>query len=316
LTVELEWDINKRAAVERDKIVKEREKIFDWLSPPNFFARHAEIFGTRQKGTGLWFLCERQFQDWLSSGGTLWCRGIRMSTCSCFSFFANDKMHSWSWENGTYVRLPIIHTLLAVLTISMKYTSSIVVDYLRNELLGNNTGVAAAYLNHKESDAQSPSNVLAGLWWQLVAERPISPVVQQLYRKHQNRHTRPSLDEVREIFRSTVTEYSRVFVVVDALDEYPEAHRDILLKSLAAMGESVSLMLTSRPNIYPESFLPTTPVVEVRAQEEDIRRYIGAQIQNSFRLSRHVKAKPELHQDIETKIAENADGMYGQLKQL
>ncbi|KAJ7271010.1 ankyrin repeat-containing domain protein [Mycena rebaudengoi] len=259
-------------SAEREKIVKEREKIIEWLSPPNFFARHAEIFGTRQKGTGLWFLRERQFRDWLSSGGTLWCRGIPGAGKT-------------------------------VLT-------SIVVDYLRNELLGNNTGVAAAYLNHKESDAQSPSNVLAGLWWQLVAERPISPVVQQLYRKHQNRHTRPSLDEVREIFRSTVTEYSRVFVVVDALDEYPEAHRDILLKSLAAMGESVSLMLTSRPNIYPESFLPTTPVVEVRAQEEDIRRYIGAQIQNSFRLSRHVKAKPELHQDIETKIAENADGMF------
>ncbi|KAJ7241250.1 hypothetical protein C8J57DRAFT_1561416 [Mycena rebaudengoi] len=77
LTVKLEWDVNKRPAVEREKIVKEHEKIFSWLSPPNFFARHADIFETRQKGTGLWFLREKQFQDWLSSGGTPWCHRIR-----------------------------------------------------------------------------------------------------------------------------------------------------------------------------------------------------------------------------------------------
>ncbi|KAJ7241271.1 ankyrin repeat-containing domain protein [Mycena rebaudengoi] len=180
-----------------------------------------------------------------------------------------------------------------------------------NRFSSNNVGVAAAYLNHKESEVQSPSNILAGLWWQLVAERLVSPLAQQLYQKHQNRRTRPSLEEVREIIRSTVAEYSKVFVVVDALDEYPEAHRDILLKALAAMGESVSLMLTSRPNISSTSFFPTTLlIVEVRAQEEDIRRYIGAQIQNSFRLSKHVKARPELRQEIETKIAKNTDGMF------
>ncbi|KAJ7270947.1 hypothetical protein C8J57DRAFT_1468148 [Mycena rebaudengoi] len=266
LTVRLEWDIKKRAAVER-------EKIFDWLSPPNFFARHAEIFATRQKGTGLWFLDEKQFQDWLSApGGTLWCHGIPGAGKT-------------------------------VLT-------SIVVDHLRNELQGNNTGVAAAYLNHKESDAQSPLNVLAGLWWQLVAERPISPAVQQLYEKHQNQHTRPSLDEVRNILTAMTAEYSKLFFVVDALDEYPEAHRDILLKTLAAMGESVSLMLTSRPNLTPEAFFSTALVLEISAKDEDIRSYIKAQIQNSFRLSKHVRARPELRGEIETKIAENADGMF------
>ncbi|KAJ7270941.1 ankyrin repeat-containing domain protein [Mycena rebaudengoi] len=260
-------------SVERENIVKEREKIIDWLSPPNFFARHADIFGTRQKGTGLWFLDEVQFQDWLySSGGTLWCYGIPGA--------------------GKTVLM------------------SIVVDYLRNHFQGNNIGVAVAYLNHKESDAQSPSNILAGLWWQLVSERPISPVVQQLYEKHQNQRTKPSLDEVREIFCSTVAEFSKVFIVVDAFDEYPEAHRFILLDTLATMGGTVSLMLTSRPNIAPESFFPTASVLEIRAKEEDIRRYVAAQIQNSFRLSKHVKARPELREEIETKIAKNADGMF------
>ncbi|KAJ7241265.1 ankyrin repeat-containing domain protein [Mycena rebaudengoi] len=260
-------------SAERESIVKEREKIFDWLSPPNFFVRHAEIFGTRQKGTGLWFLDKRQFKDWLSSlGGTLWCRGIPGA--------------------GKTVLM------------------SIVVDYLRSHLQSNNVGVAVAYLNHKESDAHSPSNILAGLWWQLVLDRPISAFIQKLYRKHQKQRTRPSLDEVREILRSTIAEYSKVFMVVDALDEYPEAQRRILLDALGAMGESVSLMLTSRPNIAPESFSPSASVVKIHAKDEDIRCYVKAQIQSSFRLSKHAKARPELHEEIETKIAQNADGMF------
>ncbi|KAJ7241276.1 ankyrin repeat-containing domain protein [Mycena rebaudengoi] len=290
------WDVGQQqeknyGPVEREKIVKERKEIFDWLSPPNFFARQADIFETRQQGTGLWFLCEKKFQGWLSLGGTLWCRGI-------------------PGAGKTVLMFVIYSPLLAFLAIVTNHTRSIVVDYLRNHFQGNNNGVAVAYLNHKESDTQSPSNILAGLWWQLIAERIVSPMALQLYQKHQNRRTRPSLDEVREILRSTVTEYSKVFMIVDALDEYPEAHRYILLDALAAMGESVSLMLTSRPNIAPEAFFPSASVLKIHATDEDIRRYVKGQIQNSFRLSKHAKTRPELHEEIETKIAKNADGMF------
>ncbi|KAJ7241273.1 ankyrin repeat-containing domain protein [Mycena rebaudengoi] len=243
------------------------------MSPLNFFTRHDDIFKTRQEGTGKWFLEDVRFRSWLlSSGGSIWCPGIPGAG----------------------------KTVLA----------SIVVDYLRTHVQSDNVGVAAAYLNHKESEAQSPSNILAGLWWQLVAERLISPLAQQLYQKHQNRRTRPSLDKVCEMFRCTVAEYSKVFVVVDALDEYPEAHRDILLDALAAMGQRVSLMLTSRPNITPEPFFSTALVLEISAKDEDIRCYVKAQIQSGFRLSKHVRARPELREEIETKIAEKADGMF------
>ncbi|KAJ7291414.1 hypothetical protein C8J57DRAFT_1211868 [Mycena rebaudengoi] len=58
----------------------EREKIIDWLSPLNFFARHADIFGTRQEGTGRWLLEDPQFRTWLlSPGEIIWCFGILIS---------------------------------------------------------------------------------------------------------------------------------------------------------------------------------------------------------------------------------------------
>jgi hypothetical protein len=185
---------------------------------------------------------------------------------------------------------------------------SIIVDHLRNHLQSDGVAVAAAYLNHKESEVQSPSSILAGLWWQLVSERPISAAVQKLYQKHQKQRTRPSLAEVCDIVRSTVAEWSRVFIVIDVLDEYPEDHRRILLDTLAAIG-AVSLLLTSRSNIAPEAFFPTVPVVEIRAREEDIRRYIDVHIQTSARLSKHIRARPELRAEIESKIISNVDGM-------
>jgi hypothetical protein len=57
---------------------KERMRIIDWLSPINFFPRHAEIARVRQKETGGWLLADPRFKRWQSgSQRILWCPGIR-----------------------------------------------------------------------------------------------------------------------------------------------------------------------------------------------------------------------------------------------
>jgi hypothetical protein len=57
---------------------QQRTQIIDWLSPINFFLRHADISNLRQPGTGGWLLVDPQFQEWKNgSGRTLWCHGIR-----------------------------------------------------------------------------------------------------------------------------------------------------------------------------------------------------------------------------------------------
>jgi hypothetical protein len=158
---------------------------------------------------------------------------------------------------------------------------------------------------------QSPENILAGLWQQLIFGRPILPgsPAHMLYQKHLERRTRPSVDEMHAILSSAVADFSKVYLVIDALDEYPETKRHMLLKHLAALKPNINLLFTSRPHITPEMFFPNTPALEVRATEEDIRRYLDAQIQNSFRLSKHVQSRPELRQEIENKIIGNVDGM-------
>ncbi|KAJ7278261.1 ankyrin repeat-containing domain protein [Mycena rebaudengoi] len=179
---------------------------------------------------------------------------------------------------------------------------NVVVDYPQEKSPSPNVGVACAYLNYKETDMQSPENILAGLWWQLILQSPFS--------RHLEKQTRPSINEMHAILSSVVTDYFKVYIVIDALDEYPETKHHVLLKHLAALKPNINLLFTSRPHITPEIFFPNTPALEIRATEEDIRRYLDAQIQNSFRLSKHVQSHPELYQEIDNQIIGNVDGMF------
>ncbi|KAJ7144588.1 hypothetical protein C8R44DRAFT_582826, partial [Mycena epipterygia] len=109
----------------------ERDKIIERYSPLNFFPHQADIFATRQPDTGGWLLESDSFKQWKSgTGGILWCRGMPGAG----------------------------KTVLV----------SIIVDHLRTAQDCPNIGVAAIYLNHKESDTHSPSSLLTSLWRQLV----------------------------------------------------------------------------------------------------------------------------------------------------
>jgi hypothetical protein len=187
---------------------------------------------------------------------------------------------------------------------------SMVVGHLGTQFTGKNIGVACIYLNHKEADNQTPSRLFAGLWRQLVLDRDIGSIAENLYKQHREKCTTPSLEEVVTVLSSSLKEFSQVFIIVDAVDEYPEFQREILLQQLAAMSSNVNLMITSRPNISPgPSILPNLETLDIRAAPEDIQGYIDAQIKLSPRLSKYIQKKPILRQEIHEKITETVDGM-------
>jgi predicted RNA-binding protein len=183
------------------------------------------------------------------------------------------------------------------------------VDHLSTEYVDRNIGVACIYLNHKEADIQTPVNLLSGLWRQLVLGRDVGPLAKLLYEQHHEKHTTPSMMEVVDLLHPCFADFSKVYIIVDALDEYPEDQRWILLQHLAAMGSNVNVMITSRPNITPGTFHPNLDAIEIRANEDDLRKYIDTQIQRSPRLLMHLRTQSELRQEIHTKISKTAEGM-------
>ncbi|KAF8187813.1 hypothetical protein K438DRAFT_1764525 [Mycena galopus ATCC 62051] len=97
---------------------------------------------------------------------------------------------------------------------------------------------------------------LAGLWRQLVLDREIGFMAENLYKQHREKGTVSSLEEVVNVLSSTIKELSQVFIIVKATDEYPndypEFQRETLLQHLA-MGSNANLLITSQPNISPEA---------------------------------------------------------------
>jgi hypothetical protein len=208
-----------------------------------------------------------------------------------------------------------LRTLIYALTteIPTNYSAhrSIVVNHLTDDCEDNkNLGVACIYLNHKEANDQTPSKLLAALWRQLVHGRDVGSIAKMLYQQHREKGTVPSLEKLLDLFSSCLKEFSKVFIIVDAMDEYPEFQREILLKQLAAMGSNVNLMITSRPNISAGPELPNVETLEIVPMPEDIQKFVNAQIDSSPRLSKHVQTQPKLREDIHSKISsESVDGM-------
>ncbi|KAJ7439255.1 hypothetical protein B0H11DRAFT_1752138 [Mycena galericulata] len=86
---------------------------------------------------------------------------------------------------------------------------SVVVNHLRTQFQNSNTAVACIYLNHKETDVQTPVNLFASIWKQLVVDKCLPPAVHDLYKHNRTRDTRPSLAELFDILKSAVAQHSR-----------------------------------------------------------------------------------------------------------
>jgi hypothetical protein len=154
---------------------------------------------------------------------------------------------------------------------------------------------------------QTVINLVSSLLRQLAQSRLIvSESVSKLYNGHQDR--RPTLREFEEALRIEIRSYSKVFVIVDALDECADDETRVAL--LAALkGLPVNLMITSRHSIRIEEEFARVKSLEIRAHNDDVRRYVETQIIRYERLARHVKADSSLKGDIIDKVVDSAKGM-------
>jgi hypothetical protein len=185
----------------------------------------------------------------------------------------------------------------------------LVVNHLTAQVSKKNIGLACLYINHKETDSQTPENLLGGLLRQLLWKKPIPVAVHTSYEQHRTKKTKPTLNDLCSMLNSAIAQYSKVYFVVDALDEYPEDHCNSLIQSLIKLGPTSSVMITSRPNISVKSFFPDLQTLDILATDEDITHFITQQIASSV-LSKSIEGRPELYDEIQATVSSNAKGMY------
>lgn len=103
-----------------------------------------------------------------------------------------------------------------------------------------------------------------------------------------------------------------MFLIVDALDEYPENKRRDFLHILGGLPPSINVFLTSRDDIHPQMVRKMQKLV-IRATEDDVKTYVRSRLEeerDSPRLGNHLLEQPSLGEDIVRNIVQKADGMH------
>ncbi|KAF8419528.1 hypothetical protein EV426DRAFT_517540, partial [Tirmania nivea] len=260
---------------------KEMEDALHWLSPLEFYTKHADTIQRRTEDTGKWLLENPSFKEWVngtSSHGTLLCTGLPGAGKSVLA--------------------------------------SIVIDYLR-ETLKDQYVVLYAYCNVKEKEQQTAVNLVSSLLRHLATDHQTDEILKSVmtfYHEFKAKGSRPSKMEYSKILCQILTTLGRsVFIVVDALDEYLADDRDDFLAELKKLP--VRLFCTTRdiPEIislfhgHAAQLNINNQVEEIKA---DIKIYLDSEMKKRAPLAALKENNPGLAAEIVQEIHENAGGMF------
>ena len=251
-------------------------EVLDWLTPVNYGSQQSDFINRRQPGTGQWLLESEEFKTWLNSDRqTLFCPGIPGAGKTILTSIVVEELSSrFSTDPGV--------------------------------------GIAYIYCNFRRQDEQKINNLITSLLKQLAESQPSLPIaVKELYNRHKTKRTRPSLDEISRSLQAVTILYSRVFLIIDALDECQASAgcRQRFLSELFGLqaNHGVNLYITSRfiPEITTKFQADIT--LEVHASKEDIGRYLETHMGY---LSSFNDWNRQLQDEIKVEILEAVDGMY------
>lgn len=174
-------------------------------------------------------------------------------------------------------------------------------------------GIAYIYLNFRRKDDQKTENIFSSILKQLAQnQHSLHSNMKSLYDRHATKFTRPTSDEICEVLESVISVYSRVFIVIDALDECEASGggREQFLAKLfglqAITHGSISIFATSR--LIPEIMdkFSNSLILKINASKDDISKYIDGHFST---LPSFVARNINLQSRIKTSIINAVDGM-------
>ncbi|CAG9986795.1 unnamed protein product [Clonostachys byssicola] len=255
---------------------EEDEEILDWITPVDYAPQQNDFIKRRQPGTGQWLLDSEEFCAWVEGKGQgLFCPGIPGAG----------------------------KTILA----------AIVVDDLCARFQNKSeTCVVFVFCNFRRHPEQRFEDLLATLLKQMIQQQPSIPDdIKQFYSRHKKRRTRFSAEELSRMLQATTKLFSRIFIVIDALDECQKTNgcRKSFIDDMFNLraNHGINLFTTSRfvPEILDAFKIHTS--LEIRAHGDDVRRYLSGCMPQ---LPAFVYRDPSLQDEIKDGIVDSVDGMF------
>ena len=174
-------------------------------------------------------------------------------------------------------------------------------------------GLAYIYCSYKEREKQTVVNLIASIVQQLLLRRIglLVSEVAPIYESLRITKVRPTFAEYVNLLDAALSQYSKVYVVVDALDECSEEAqtRRILLETLQKLPADLCLFVTSRDIPSIQQQLGTASRIDIKASDEDIEKYVEDRISHTERLAKYTAKDATLKDTIKKSISSKACGM-------
>ncbi|RFN46936.1 ankyrin repeat protein [Fusarium flagelliforme] len=257
----------------RNQELQDEEKFLNWLAPIDHGSKHRDVLRQRQAETGQWVLESEKFQKWLcaSKPETLLCPGM-------------------PGAGKTFIAATII-------------------DHLQQRFRDDtNIAVVYIYCDFDRQNEQTADNLIATLVKQLARLRP--GTLSRLYQDHQRNQTRPSWEEMLKTLHTVAATYTKIFLVVDAVDECQDyGTRKRFLQAIFDLQAQTrtNILGTSRHDTKIQQKFQNSAVLEIHARNQDIERYIDG---NMHKLPDFVENNLGLCSKIKKEIIARVDGMF------
>lgn len=262
-----------------DKQEKTAEKIANWIAPVDPSTTHRKACNAHQEGTGTWFL-HGEFESWKNGPPR---------TVLCLS--------GKSGAGKTVMTSSAVEEIRSLVSKDEKI------------------GFAYFYCSFNDAASQEPINILGSL----LATLSLSEPKFLLGFKHQFRESKqsnsrdgPKLEDIENHLRRCFQGFSKVYLLVDALNE--SKHYQAVITSLARLFEkstsNVYIMLTTIDEVINEDLKRFPTVIRVpmakRAIMRDIEAFVEASLRNITNLRR---LKASIKEEIRTTLITRSHGM-------
>jgi hypothetical protein len=255
----------------------EFRKIVAWLAPPDPGTNHDTARQRHESQTGNWLLKSSQYQSWKT--------GV--------------VSHLWMYGKAGCGKTILCSTAIEDIRVTCEQDAD--------------TSFAFFYFSFSDERKQSDSDLLRSLVAQLGWREPSLSILRQAY--GDAKRSVPGPDELEKILLASIRSCSRVYLLIDALDECPEdleTRQSVLsrIETLTQDAPNLRILATSRElDRIRRSMegLNAEPLrVTTRAVDDDIQIYLAKEVSRDRSLR---ELSSEIRTLIENTIASQADGM-------